>query len=115
MASCTICLARLRDSYRERKGESVSKEGRARQLTHAKRVVERALRARIQVERRKELWLEARKQWEQGDGGYIQRDIRSFRKREEYCEGPCRQWVGYTEPREENWREESWEEDYIGP
>ena len=60
-ASCATCLARLRDSYRERKGESVSKEGQARRLTHAKRVIERALRARIQVERRKELWLEVRK------------------------------------------------------
>jgi hypothetical protein len=29
-------------------------------------------------------------------------------------EGPYRQWVGYIEPRKENWREESWEEDYIG-
>jgi hypothetical protein len=61
-ASCAVCLARLRDSYRERKGESVSKEGQARRLTHVKRVVERALQTRIQLERRKELWLEARKQ-----------------------------------------------------
>ena len=30
-------------------------------------------------------------------------------------EGPYRQWAGYLDPREEGWREESWEEDYIGP
>jgi hypothetical protein len=119
MASCTICLARLRDSYRERKGETVSKDGQAQRLMRARRVIEKALKARIQGEKRKELWLEARKQWEQGDGGFRQRDIESFRKGEEYCEGPYRQWIGYTEPREENWREKNWRKEsweaYTGP
>jgi hypothetical protein len=77
-----------------------------------------ALKARIQGEKRKELWLEARIRWKQGDGGK-QRDIESFRKGEEYSEGLYRQWVGYIEPREENWREENWRKeswkDYIGP
>jgi hypothetical protein len=32
MASYTTCLAQLRDSYREQKGEPVSEEGQARRL-----------------------------------------------------------------------------------
>jgi hypothetical protein len=39
---------------------------------------------------RKELWLEAQKQWKEG-GGFIYRDIESFQKGEEYREGPYRQ------------------------
>ena len=65
------------------------------------------MRVRIQGEKRKKWWLEARKRWEQGDRGFVQRDIRSFQKGPEYCEGPYRQWVGYIDPREEGWREES--------
>jgi len=112
-ATCTTCLARLRDFYRERKGEPVSKERRVRRFKRAQRVVEKALQARIRGEKTKKWWLEARKRWEQGDQGFVQRDIRSFQKGEEYCEGPYRQWVGYTDPREESWREESWEEGVI--
>jgi len=45
-----------------------------------------------------------RKRWEQGEftegWGITQAQIESFRKGEEYCEGPYRQWVGYTDPRE---------------
>jgi hypothetical protein len=66
-ASCATCLARLRDSYREQKGEPVLEERRARQLTQAKRVVEKALQARIQGEKKKKRWLDKRKQWKQGD------------------------------------------------
>jgi hypothetical protein len=54
-----------------------------------------------------------RKQWEEGERGFINGDIKSFWKGEEYYEGPYWQWVGYTEPREENWRDKSWD-DYIG-
>ncbi|KAN0103456.1 hypothetical protein V8E51_011769 [Hyaloscypha variabilis] len=56
--SCATCHARLRDSYREQKGEPISEEGRARKLKQARRVVEKALRARIWEEKRRQYWLE---------------------------------------------------------
>ena len=95
-----MCRERDRDSYRKQKGEPVSQARRARQLTKARRVVEKALQARIREEKKKKWWLEARKRWEQGDRGFVQWQIESFQKGEEYCEGPYRQWVGYTDPRE---------------
>jgi len=61
------CHARRRDSYREEKGELISREGRTRRFTRARRVVEKALRARIREEKRKERWLEAREQWVRGE------------------------------------------------
>ena len=97
--TCRICHERDRDSYRERKGE-LTKERRAWRFTRAQRVVEKALHARIRGEKTKKWWLEARKRWEQGDRGFVQWQIESFQKGEEYCEGPYRQWVGYTDPRE---------------
>ena len=108
-STCSICHAHRRDEYLEQKGEPVSQARRARQLIKARQVIKKALRVRIQGEKRKKWWLEARKRWEQGDRGFVQRDIRSFQKGPEYCEGPYRQWVGYIDPREEGWREESWE------
>jgi len=64
--SCAPCLIRLRDVYREQRGE-LTKEGRACRLAQTRQVIEKALKARIQGEKRKELWLEARKQWEQNE------------------------------------------------
>jgi hypothetical protein len=81
------------------KGEPVSQARRARQLIKTRRVIEKALRARIQGEKRKEQWLDMRKRWEQGE--FIQAthgDIMSFQKGPECCEGPYRQWVGYSDP-----------------
>ena len=42
-SSCAACLTRLRDVYRERKGEPVSKERRVRRFKQAQRVVEKDL------------------------------------------------------------------------
>ena len=42
-SSCATCLARLWDSYRERKGEPVLKDRRIRRLIQARRVIEKAL------------------------------------------------------------------------
>jgi hypothetical protein len=104
MLSCSACLSRLRDSYRERKGKPVSREGRARRFRQAQRTVERALRVRIREEKLKRHWLRARERWEQGEltegWGITRRQIESWQRGEEYCEGPYRQWVGYTDPRE---------------
>ena len=35
-------------------------------------------------------------------GGFINRDIKSFRKGEKYYKGPYQQWVDYIEPWKEN-------------
>jgi hypothetical protein len=103
--TCTACHARRCDSYREEKGELISREGRARRFTRAQRVVEKALRARIREEKRKERWLETREQWARGEltegWGITRAQIESFKRGEEYREGPYRQWGGYTDPREE--------------
>jgi hypothetical protein len=59
------------------------------------------LKTGVQGENRKELWLEARKQWERGlRGCFTPGDIESFQKGEEFCKGLYRQWIGYTDPRE---------------
>jgi hypothetical protein len=97
--TCRICHERDRDSYRKRKGE-LTKERQAWRFTRAQRVVEKALHARIRGEKTKKWWLEAQKRWEQGDRGFVQWQIESFQKGEEYCKGPYQQWVGYTDPRE---------------
>jgi hypothetical protein len=52
-ASCATCLARLYDSYREQKGEPILEEGQVHRLTRAKQIIEKALQARIQGEKRK--------------------------------------------------------------
>ena len=91
-------------------------------------MVEKALQVRIREEKLKKGWLNARERWIQGEltegWGVTRERIESFRKGEEYCEGPYRQWVGYTDPREsstgvgeslqgeergDTGREESWE------
>jgi hypothetical protein len=94
-ATCSICHTRRRDEYCEGKGEPVSKEGRARRFRRAQRVVEKALRGRIREEKLKGHWLKARERWEQGESYYKE----AF-KEGVYREGPYRQWVGYTDPRE---------------
>jgi hypothetical protein len=103
-ATCSVCHARRRDEYYEGKGEPVSKEGRARRFTRAQRIVEKALRGRIREEKLKGHWLKARERWERGEltegWGATRKQIKSWQKGEEYCEGPYRQWVGYTDPRE---------------
>ncbi|KAH8790730.1 hypothetical protein BGZ57DRAFT_1000863 [Hyaloscypha finlandica] len=70
----------------------------------AQRIVERALRVRIRGEKLKGHWLKARERWERGEltegWGATRKQIESWQKGEEYCEGPYRQWVGYTDPRE---------------
>ena len=116
-ATCSVCHTRRRDEYREGKGEPVSKEGRARRFRRAQRVVEKALQGRIREEKLKGHWLKARERWEQGEltegWGATRRQIESWRKGGEYCEGPYRQWVGYTVPRESlregSQGEEGWE------
>jgi hypothetical protein len=91
-------------------------------------VVEKALQVRIREEKLKKGWLNARERWIQGEltkgWGIMREYIESFQKGEEYREGPYRQWVGYTDPRETSTgvgeslqgeergntgREESWE------
>jgi hypothetical protein len=63
-----------------------------RQLQQARRVVEKALRARIRGEKRKEWWLKAREQWKNGyTFRFTRGEIKSFKKGREYCEGPYRQ------------------------
>ena len=105
-ASCNACLARADETYRERKGEPVSQATRARRWKRAGRVVEKALRARVRQERRKKEWIETRERWKQGKlPGLLPEQVESFRRGEEYCEGPYRQWVGYTDPREEGCEE----------
>ena len=102
-STCRACHERDSDTYRERKGEPVSKEGRARRFRQAQRVIERALRARIRGERLKGHWRKAREQWERGEliEGWVTRaEIKSFEEGV-YRKGPYRQWVGYTDPREE--------------
>jgi hypothetical protein len=58
----------------------------------------------MREEKLKGLWLKARQRWEQGEltegWGVTREQIESWQKGEEYCEGPYRQWVGYTYPRE---------------
>jgi hypothetical protein len=61
----------------------------------------------MQGEKRKERWLDIRREWEQDE-------IQSFQNGPVYSEGPYRQWVGYIELWEENWRDKSWD-DYTGP
>lgn len=87
--SCSACLARLRDSYREQKGEPVSKEGRARRFKRAQRVVERALRARLQTERIRKTYREAKREWEEGapDGRFIRGDLQRFLLKDEFWYG----------------------------
>ncbi|KAH8775016.1 hypothetical protein F5882DRAFT_164682 [Hyaloscypha sp. PMI_1271] len=103
-ATCSVCHARRRDEYCEGKGEPVSKEGRVRRFRRAQRVVEKALQGRIREEKLKGHWLKARERWERGEltegWGATREQIESWRKGGEYCEGPYRQWVGYTDPRE---------------
>jgi hypothetical protein len=98
-STCRTCHEKDRDSYRERKGEPVSKEGRVRRFAQAQRVVERALRARIREERIKRNWLEARERWERGELAGVNDSFEEG----VYRKGPYRQWVGYTDPREEGW------------
>jgi hypothetical protein len=99
--TCFVCHERRRDSYRERTGEPISKEGRVRRFKQAQRIVEKALRARIRGERLKGHWLKAREQWERGELDYEEGFEEGV-----YRVGPYRQWVGYTDPREESIREE---------
>jgi hypothetical protein len=58
----------------------------------------------MREEKLKGHWLKARERWERGEltegWGAIGKQIESWQKGEEYCEGPYRQWVGYTVPRE---------------
>jgi hypothetical protein len=58
----------------------------------------------MREEKLKGHWLKARQRWEQGEltegWGVTREQIKSWQKGEEYCEGPYRQWVGYTYPRE---------------
>jgi hypothetical protein len=103
-ATCSVCHARRRDEYCEGKGEPVSKEGRVRRFRRAQRVVEKALQGRIREEKLKGHWLKSRERWERGEltegWGVTREMIESWRKGGKYCEGPYRQWVGYTDPRE---------------
>jgi hypothetical protein len=63
-STCRTCHERDRDSYRERKGEPVSKEGRARRFARAQRVVERALKKRIRREEARERALKVKERGE---------------------------------------------------
>jgi hypothetical protein len=63
-ATCSACHVQRRDSYREQKGEPVSKEGRARRFKRAQRVVEKALRARIRKEEARERAVKAQEREE---------------------------------------------------
>jgi hypothetical protein len=102
--TCRICHERDRDLYCERKGEPILKEARVWRFTRAQRIVEKALQVWLREEKRKERWLDMWKRWEQGEftegWGITRAQIKGFQKGEEYCEGPYRQWVGYTDPRE---------------
>ncbi len=66
--TCSICHTRRRDDYLKQKGEPVSKDGRIWQFKRAQRVVEKALKKRIQ---REEVWawaakaLEREEWWQQ--------------------------------------------------
>jgi hypothetical protein len=100
MLSCSACLARLRDLYREQKGEPILKEGRARRFARAQRVVEKALKKRIRREEAKERALKARERDE-----WWERKGRELWK-EAICKG--------EDPRIQGWEEatrasESWE------
>ena len=90
MLSCSVCLSRLRDSY----PKPVSQEVRARRFRQAQRIVERALRVRRREEKLKGHWLKARERWERGEliegWGVTRKQIESWRKGEEYYEGPYR-------------------------
>ncbi|PMD45830.1 hypothetical protein L207DRAFT_508591 [Hyaloscypha variabilis F] len=89
--SCATCHARLRDSYRERKGEPISEEGRARKLKQARRVVKKALRARIWEEKRRQYWLESQERWRAGDNWFVRRELESFMLQDQYWPGALSQ------------------------
>jgi hypothetical protein len=84
--SCAACHARLRDSYRERKGEPVSREGRVRRFARAQRTVEKALRARIHKERIRKTYRERKQAWERGDpyGFTNRRELESFMLKDKF-------------------------------
>jgi hypothetical protein len=74
--TCSACHVRRRDSYREQKGEPVSKDGRARQFVRARRVVEKALRVRIRKEEAREraVKVQERKEWWERTGQELWRE-----------------------------------------
>ncbi|KAH9207854.1 hypothetical protein DL95DRAFT_395671 [Leptodontidium sp. 2 PMI_412] len=84
-ATCLLCHNRKQDYYREKKGLPLSAEGRARQFKRAQRVVNRALRNRLRLEKQKTRW------------------HKGFYGSPTWNRGPYRQWEGYTEPREEGY------------
>ncbi|KAH6698455.1 hypothetical protein BKA61DRAFT_583282 [Leptodontidium sp. MPI-SDFR-AT-0119] len=84
-ATCLLCHNRKQDYYREKKGLPLSAEGRARQFKRAQRVVDRALRNRLRLEKQKTRW------------------HKGFYGSPTWNRGPYRQWEGYTEPREEGY------------
>ncbi|KAH9220759.1 hypothetical protein DL95DRAFT_382678 [Leptodontidium sp. 2 PMI_412] len=98
--TCASCRSRLRDVYRERKGEPV--ENPARRLKQTWKRVEEALQSRLAHEKKKAQWLEGRELWLRGKRDiFTTSELASFPKGPIYLFGPYRQWVGYSEPREE--------------
>ena len=65
--TCSACYGRRRDSYREQKGEQVSKEGQAQRFAQARQVVEKALQERLQKEKIRRQQQERREQQIRGE------------------------------------------------